>query len=212
MSYLVGHQFNSKYGELTLLQLNAGYKEYSTGRKSLALIKCFCDKEFTVVLAAVISGNTKSCGCVSLKGKDNPFFKHGLTNTREHNIWKGIKSRCDNPNVDDYKYYGGRGVSYCEEWKDFLAFLKWWNTQPLKDEENITVDRIDNTKDYCPNNCQLLSHRDNCLKQSQVKWLIHPTKGTFCLTEVGKIENIGRSTIRYHIKRNGHFRGWTYVN
>lgn len=50
-------------------------------------------------------------------GKSNPAFYHGMYKTHLYYVWHGIKSRCYTPTTSGYKYYGGRGIVVCEEWK-----------------------------------------------------------------------------------------------
>jgi len=78
--------------------------------------------------------------------------KHGGCDTRLYRIWVNMKARCNNPNRDAYKNYGGRGVRVCEQWNhDFVAFRDWAVTNGYTDE--LTIEREDNDSDYEPSNC-----------------------------------------------------------
>ena len=78
---------------------------------------------------------------------------------RLYNSWRGMRSRCNNPNQSDYKYYGGRGVKCYEGWRIFNSFLDWALQNGY--EEGLTIDRIDCFKDYSPNNCRWITHSEN---------------------------------------------------
>ena len=53
-------------------------------------------------------------------------YKHGESHTKLHNTWLNIKKRCLNPNNKDYKNYGGRGITICQEWaNDYTKFRDW---------------------------------------------------------------------------------------
>lgn len=80
-------------------------------------------------------------------------IKHNKSNTRLYRIWGGMKTRCYRPYHTMYSNYGGRGISVCEEWRDdFEAFEKWALSNGYKDD--LSIDRIDNDGDYCPDNCR----------------------------------------------------------
>lgn len=60
--------------------------------------------------------------------------------------------RCYNPNADNYKWYGGRGVQVCDRWrKSFMAFYKDMGSKPT---QKHTLDRIDPYGNYEPSNCR----------------------------------------------------------
>jgi hypothetical protein len=66
-----------------------------------------------------------------------------------YDMWKGMWQRCTNPNHEKYKYYGGRGISVCEEWRDFWVFVSDMGNRPHKH----LIERVDNDKNYCKENC-----------------------------------------------------------
>ena len=80
--------------------------------------------------------------------------------------WASMKRRCNNPNTKDFKYYGGRGISYCAEWETFAGFYA--DVFPTW-EAGLTFDRADSDLDYGPNNCRWVTvleqrrNRRNCL-------------------------------------------------
>lgn len=81
--------------------------------------------------------------------------KHGLSKTRLHKIWHSMYCRCYYSSTNQYKNYGGKGIKVCEEWKHsegFVNFYKWAISNGYSEE--LTLDRIDNEKDYCPENCR----------------------------------------------------------
>ena len=73
-----------------------------------------------------------------------------MSNTRLYNIWEGMKQRCYNSNVKAYKYYGAKDIKVCEKWLNFENFMQWSLNNGYSD--NLTIDRIDIKKDYCPEN------------------------------------------------------------
>lgn len=76
----------------------------------------------------------------------------GKKPSRLYNIWLSMRQRCNNPKNPKFACYGGRGVVICDEWDDFITFKSWALTHGYNDD--LTIDRIDNNKGYCPDNCR----------------------------------------------------------
>jgi hypothetical protein len=69
--------------------------------------------------------------------------------SRVYNIWLGVVQRCTNPNRDTFSYYGGRGITICDRWKDFNNFYEDMGDPP----EGHTLERKDNNVGYAKDNC-----------------------------------------------------------
>lgn len=82
---------------------------------------CLCDCGNTTLLTrhSLTTGNTTSCGC---RRREGLHRTHGMRHTRFYRIWIGMRQRCLNPNNTIYKYYGGRGISFCKDWEKFENF------------------------------------------------------------------------------------------
>lgn len=87
------------------------------------------------------------------------------SNQRLHNIYKGMLNRCYNTKNKSYRFYGQKGVKICQEWLDNpLSFETWALQNGYSD--SLTIDRIDSSKDYSPNNCQWITLQDNAKYKS----------------------------------------------
>lgn len=100
----------------------------------------------------------------------NARYRHGMYNTPIYGVWEGIKQRCLNPKCKVYIHYGGRGITLCDEWKDFVNFYKDMGERP---SDKHTVERKDNSKGYSKDNCYWATWVDqanNTRKNNNVTW------------------------------------------
>lgn len=126
--------------------------------------------------------------------------------TSTYYIWGAMVQRCTNPSNADYHLYGGRGITICDEWKDFRAFLTDMGERP----EGRSIDRIDNSRGYEPGNCrwatstqQARNTRKNKLTAADVSWI--RANPDLKLAEVAQRFGVGQTTVGRVRRREGRF-------
>jgi hypothetical protein len=119
-------------------------------RDACYLCHCECGTVRIVFATSLKSGKSRSCGCYK---RDQKIKNNSGKGTRLYNIWSYIKQRCLNPKCYNYHYYGGRGITICEEWQNsFKRFRDWALSNGYSDD--LSIDRIDVNGNYEPSNCR----------------------------------------------------------
>lgn len=182
----------NKYGRLTVISF-VGTKN----KKARWLCKCDCGNIVEVYGVDLRGANTKSCGCLRHQGRQS--LHHNLIKTRIYGIWTGMKQRCYDINAKQYKDYGGRGITICDEWKnDFMTFYDWSIGNRYND--TLTIDRINNDGSYCPENCRWTTHKKQM--SNTRRNLIYTIDGeTLCLSEWCEKYNMPYWTVLHRIHR-----------
>ena len=138
-----------KFGRLRVVE----YIGPDSRGRSVMRCTCDCGNQKNAHIGALRSGDAKSCGCITRENNATRAAKHNSSYTKLYKVWRHIKDRCFNENTENYKHYGGRGITMCSEWKDsFIAFQEWALTAGYK--EGMSIDRINVDGDYSPDNCR----------------------------------------------------------
>lgn len=120
--------------------------------------------------------------------------------TRLQRIYYGMKKRCYNPNEACYKYYGARGIKICDKWllNGSRTFCEWALANGYKD--NLTIDRINNNGDYCPENCRWVTMKEQSNNTRRNK-IITVDGQSHTLSEWADITGINYGTLKSRAKR-----------
>ena len=141
------------FGRLTVISKAETRKTPNGSRRTYWVCKCNCGNVKEICEYSLKRGLTVSCGCYRKEKSPLNGIKHGMARSRLYNIWKHMKSRCYNPNIKNYKDYGGRGISICNEWvENFECFYTWAIKNGYSEE--LSIDRIDVNGNYSPSNCR----------------------------------------------------------
>jgi hypothetical protein len=135
---------NERFGMLRVVA-EAGTNKH---QKRLWSCTCDCGGETVVVGGSLKSGLTKSCGCARRAPGRNQT--HGQSRTPAYNIWCKLRDRCDNPQNKEYRYWGGRGITYDPRWNSFENFYADMGDPP----KGTSIDRVNNDDNYSAGNCR----------------------------------------------------------
>lgn len=139
-----------KFGRLTVKEIIR--VQDSAGRWGWRWIcDCDCGNTITATPSRLVCGGQESCS--QCKSNLHKCIKHGESHTKLFYTWCRMRNRCNNPKDKRYAQYGGRGIKVCDEWNnDYEPFAKWSRENGYSEE--LSIDRIDNDGNYCPDNCR----------------------------------------------------------
>lgn len=147
-----------KFSRLTIVGEAGAYAD-KKGRVRRA-VECLCDcgTRDIYLLTSLTSGNTKSCGCLNFETRLTSRKTHGGSKHPLYKVWSLMKCRCYNPTTPDYRYYGERGITICNEWlNSFQQFFDWAIENGWA--KSLVIDRIDNDGSYNPINCRFVDRQ-----------------------------------------------------
>lgn len=192
----------NKWNCLTPIKFTRTHTTSGGSKKPVWLFKCDCGASCEIVAYSVISGGTKSCGCLL---KNPKITKHGAARlgklTPEYRSYRNILTRGRNPKIVHAEHYVLKGVVVAEEWlpggdgKGFERFLAHIGPRPSK---RHSVDRIDNDGNYEPGNVRWASQKEQMANRSDNRLI--PYKGEMVpLTVAARLERMKPGVLRDRI-------------
>ena len=126
-----------------------------------------------------------------------PKTIHNMSHSRLYRIRNAMQQRCENPKAISYKHYGARGITLCEEWRQsFQAFYDWAMSHGYAD--NLTIERIDNDGNYCPENCRWATPKEQANNTTQNHFITYNGK-TQTMAQWAEETGIKYTTLRARI-------------
>lgn len=170
--------------------------EHEQGKSSKWVCKCDCGTVKTAVLySALTKGNSMSCGCLRKEKRTLPEHVVHSQRNPTYRSWQNMMTRCYNYNHPTWKNYGERGIGVCDNWRrSFDEFLLDMGARP----EGGTLDRIDNDKGYCKENCKWstkVEQSGNRRSSIKVEW-----RGEIVnLIDVARLEKVDYPLLRHRV-------------
>lgn len=133
----------ARFGKWTVLE-----ELQARGKHRVVKCKCDCGNIREVLLESLY--NSTSTRCRNCAAKERAAT-HKCSKTRLYTCWSHMKNRAGKE-----QYY--EHVTVCDEWKDFVKFKEWAESNGYND--SLTIDRIDPTKGYSPDNCRWATYKE----------------------------------------------------
>lgn len=118
---------------------------------------------------------------------------------KTYTIWRGMKKRCLNPKDNQYKNYGGRGISVSVDWMSFESFVRDMGYVP----KGKSIDRIDNNGNYCKENCRWATRKEQG-RNTRTNRILEFDGKSMCIADWGDALGLKHNLIA---KRLSH--GWS---
>lgn len=184
-----------RFGRLVVLKYshNVGYSKYF-------LCQCDCGNKKTIAKSNLTTGKQVSCGCYRT---ENLVKSNKLPNgySRLSKIYNAMKKRCYDPSSNRYHRYGARGIKICDEWlNNKNSFREWAINHGYKD--GLTIDRIDNNGNYCPENCRWVTRQEQSNNTCRTVMIEYNGKAQ-TLTQWAHELNIPTSTLHNRLRVHG---------
>lgn len=201
-------QVGDKFNRLTIDSF-CRVTEGSEKRTRLACL-CTCDcgnKVGPITLRRVVGENDKSCGCLNRENTIKRNYKHGLRVRDDikgkydqlYNTWIEIHRRCSATHRKSSNCYALKGITVCDAWDEYLPFKEWALNNGFEYDNDLSIERKDNSKGYCPENCTWIPMADQAKNKTNNVYLEYNGERHY-VSEWARLLGISPSTIFKRLK------------
>ena len=184
-----------RFGRLIVLEESS---KRDKARNVYWLCQCDCGNTKEISGQNLKKGLTTSCGCYSKEVNLAKNTKHGYYGTPTYKSWDKMMQRCTNQKCKEYVWYGQRGITICEEWKDFANFLSDMGERPA----GTSIDRIDVNKGYFKANCRWASAEVQANNTRRNERIVYNGE-TKTIAEWAKLKGIEYDILYSRLKKYG---------
>lgn len=182
-----------RVGYLTALRYHG-----SDGKNSLWVVRCDCGAEKLMPASEMkkkaARGVVASCGCKRRESISTRRTQHGMSRHPAYAVWRSMCDRCRLPSHHAWHNYGARGVTVCERWA--ASFAAFWADMGPTYRPGLTLDRIDNSAGYSPENCRWATR-----EQQANNTRMNRTVGGKTAAQLAKELGVKRSTMYYRLAK-----------
>lgn len=183
---VLGYSHKHKYGHSTVLHW---------------FVECKCGTRKVLSVTALKWGNSTSCGCMRPQLISASRTTHGDTGSPEYLTWKSMLERCSSDNFVGRKYYIDKGIKVCDRW--ITSYANFLFDMGRKPSVKHSIDRIDGSKDYSPDNCRWADSKTQCRNRSSSRMITYQGR-TLCVTEWAEVFKMSVHAIRGRVRA-----GWS---
>jgi hypothetical protein len=195
---------NKKFNKLLVIKRIEDYITPKGNHTTQWLCICECGNQTKALSRELKNGHKKSCGCLL-----EEFKIHGLSHNPLYGILSRMYSSCYNNKYCDYEYYGGRGITLCDQWNKNMvgkkqSMINFYNRSMGNGyKKGLTIDRINNNGNYSPDNCRWATVKEQCNNRRSNHILFYKNE-KFTMQQASEKFNINYHTLKCRLKR-----GWS---
>lgn len=194
-----GRKIPNLTGETFGLLKVAAYAGTSAAHRQMWDCTCECGGRVTVRVDHLLDA-TRSCGCLAKRRMATLNRTHGKSKTVLYRVWRGMIQRCGDANSPHFKYYGGRGITVCAEWRN--SFETFERDMGVGYRAGLSIDRVDNDLGYSASNCRWATDTQQS-RNRRFNRLLTFEGETHCVTEWAELIGIKSTTLSERLRR-----GW----